>query len=270
MSDQFIFGNEELQDNEERVSGGGFTADESNASLVIFENVYLTQSQHGAWAANLQSKNKNGDERSYQIYFTNRKGEVFYKDKKSGNNVKLPGYQLLDSIALATCGKSFQEVLKAAKNKVIDLYDYESRKDVPTEVKTLPLICKKALIIGVIKKVDNKFKNGKKTSEKRESNEIHMAFRKEDKLTAKEYASGATEPKMYNQWVAYWQEPARFKDEYEVVEDEDSSMGDSPFGLTSDDVDLFNSDETDSSSEDTTTSEPNLADKQEEEEDPFL
>lgn len=268
MSNQFNFGTEELQENEERVGGGGFTADESNASLVLFENAYLTQSKHGAWAVNLQSKNKAGDERAYQIYFTNRKGEVFYKDKKSGNSVKLPGYQLLDSIALATCGKSFKEVLDNTKTKVIDLYDYESRKDVPTEVQTLPLICKKALILGVIKKIDNKFKNGKKTSEKRESNEIHMAFRKEDKLTPKEHASGASEPKMYNQWVAYWQEPARVKDEYEQVEDEESSMGDSPFGDTSTDTDLFGSDDSATNEERSETKpEPNVAD--EEEEDPF-
>lgn len=269
MSNPFDFGNDDLHENEERVGGGGFTADDSNASLVIFENAYLTQSKNGAWAANLQSKNKAGDERSYQVYFTNRKGEVFYTDSKTKNRVKLPGYQLLDSIALATCGKSFKEVLDNTKTKVIDLYDYESRKDVPTEVQTLPLICKKAIILGVIKKIDNKYKNGKKTSEKRESNEIHMVFRKEDKLTPKEHASGATEPKMYSKWIAYWQEPARFKDEYEEVEDDESSMGDSPFGATTDDTDLFGSDEAPTTEATTEASSEPAASDDGEEEDPF-
>lgn len=268
MSQEINFGGNDVVDNQETV-GGGWTADDSGTQLVVLTEAYLTESAKGALAFNLKTKDKEGNERAYQIYFTNRNKEVFYTDKKTQEKRKLPGYQMVDNICKAACGKTFMEVNKTAKKKVIDLYDFESRKEIPTEVKAFPAVLKKPLILGIIKIVKNKYKNGKETSEKIEVNEIHMVFRKEDKRTPKEVDNGVTEPKNHEKWVKYWD--GRVKDEYKEVEDEEENTGENPFGEdSSDDSDLFGGDDEsseESEKEEETSSEPDLDD--EDEEDPF-
>lgn len=257
---------EDVQENSENV--GGWSADDSGIQTVMFDLAYQTESKNGAYALNLNSKDKDGNERRYTIYFTNRNKEVFYIDKKTQEKKMLPGYQLINNLCLAACGKSFQEVVKASKKKVIDLYDFESRSDVPTEVTTYPAMCKKVLKIGVIKVSKNKFVKGKETNEKVEVNEIHTAFRKDDNLTPKEVKDKVKEAKAYPKWVKYWD--GRVKDEFKAVEEtEEESSGANPFGDGNDstDDDLFGSDDT-PKEEPTKTEEPSASDD-EDEEDPF-
>ncbi|QGH72762.1 MAG: single stranded DNA binding protein [Podoviridae sp. ctLUJ1] len=227
---------ENVEDGTESV--GGWSADDSGIQKVIITEAYITQSAKGASAVNLTTKNKEGDERRYTIYFTNAKGEVFYMNKQSGKAVKLPGYQLLDNICLATCGKPFMEVYKAKQKKTIDLYDKESRREIPQTVPVLPLMCKKLVKLGIIKVISNGFKNGAATNDKRETNEIHMVFNAANDLTPKEAANGKTEPKLYNEWVKHWTGNA--KDTYKPIEGVvGANMGDNPFSLPTDSVDLF-------------------------------
>lgn len=273
MSD-INFGGGDVVDNTESV--GGWTADDSGTQLVILTEAYLSESKNGALALNIQTQDKEQNERRYTIYFTNRNKEVFYTDKKTKEKRKLPGYQTVDNLCKAICGKTFMEVNKAAKNKVIDLYDFESRKEIPTEVKTFPAMLKKPVLLGVIKIVKNKFAKGKETNEKVEVNEIHMVFRKEDKRTPKEVEDKVKECKQHDKWVKYWD--GRVKDDFKEVEEvEEESSGENPFDDSdSDDADLFGEDssddsastDTDSEEEETEAdSEPNVAD--DEEEDPF-
>lgn len=273
MSTEINFGEGDVVDNSENV-GGGWSADESGVQLVVLTEAYLTESQHGALAFNFSTKDKEANERRYQIYFTNRKKEVFYTDKKTKEKRKLPGYQTVDNICKAVCGKTFMEVNKTAKNKVIDLFDFESRKEIPTEVKSFPAVLKKPVLLGVIKIVKNKYAKGKETNDKVEVNEVNMVFRKSDKLTPKEVDEKKTEPKQHDRWVKYWTD--RVKDEFKEVEvEEEESTGENPFADdSSDDSDLFGSDDDSSeeTSEDTTeeetTSEPDVT-EEDEEEDPF-
>lgn len=269
MSD-INFGGNDVVENEERI--GGWTADESGIQLAMFTEAFLTESKNGAYALNLKSVDKDQNERSYQIYFTNRNKEVFYSDKKTGDKRMLPGYQLINNICLAACGKTFQEVAAASKKKVIDLYDRESRKEIPTETTTYPAMCKKVLKLGVIKISKNKYVKGKEVNERVEVNEINMVFRKADDLTPKEASEKAKEPKAYAKWVKYWD--GRVKDEFKEVEESvEDSAGANPFGdgNTSTDADLFGSDDTESSEEPESKSEPETEGNvdSEEEEDPF-
>ena len=258
---------ENVEDNTESV--GGWSADDSGIQKVIITEAYITQSAKGASAVNLTTKNKEGDERRYTLYFTNTKGEVFYTNKKSGKAVKLPGYQLLDNLCLATCGKPFMEVFKAKQKKTIDLYDAESRREIPQTVPVLPMMCKKLVKLGIIKVISNGFKNGAATNDKRETNEIHMVFNAANDLTPKEVANGKTEPKMYNDWVKHW--TGNVKDTYKPIEGAvGTSMGDNPFSTPTDTSDLFGAEE-----EDTPATASEQAPVQEsapvdaEEEDPF-
>lgn len=233
MSEEiFDFGGNDVEDNVERV--GGFAADESAVYTKGITQAYLSISKNGAYAINLATKNKEGDERNYQFYFTNRAGQTFYT--KGGKKMQLPGYALLNAICMLTCNQTAQQVLSKPKKQVIDLMDWESRKEVPTEVKTYPQICKKALKLGIVKVISNAYNKGKITNTKREQNEIKMVFNAKSLLTITELAGNLDEPKLHAQWVKTW--AGREDDQFVLQEAVESvEEGDDPFGADDDDAD---------------------------------
>lgn len=261
MSDELVFG-DDIQEGEERI-GGGWSADESHVKLYGIETAFITKSTGGATAVNLHVATKEGDKRQFTIYISNKKGETFYVDKKTSRKVMLPGYQLVNNICLAATGHGFQEVFKAAKMKTIELYDRESRKEIPQEVKTLVALHKKGLKLGIIKTISNGYKNGKPTNDKREGNEIHMVFRKEDNKTPKEHADGV-ESAAYAKWQEYW--IGRDRNDWKEVAEQENE-GENLFGETASDDDLFGDSTDTASPEPTTSAEPSVAD--DDEENPF-
>ena len=228
MTEQtFDFGGNDVEDNEERI--GGWAADESDVYVKAITQAFLTQSPKGAYAINLSTKDKEGNERDYQFYFTNRAGATYYT--KSGKKHQLPGYALLNSICMTISGQTAQQVLSKPKKAVIDLMDWESRKEVPTEVKTYPQICKKPVKLAIVKVIDNAYKKGKITNEPREKNEIKMAFDAKTNLTITEVAKGLKEPKLHEGWLKQW----KGKPDNQFVKQEDEEEievtdGDDPFG----------------------------------------
>jgi hypothetical protein len=261
MTQELNFGgNEEIVENTESV--GGWSADESGVQAVIVTVAYLTKSINGASMFNMETLDKNENKRRYTICISNVKGETFYTDKKTQEKRMLPGYQLVNNLCMATAGKPFKDVYAAGKDKSIDLMDWESRKEIPTMVKTFPSIYKKLVKLGVIKKIENARKGGKPTNEQREVNEIHTVFHASDNRTPKEVANKVADAVMFAKWEKYW--VGRTKDEFKPVEaTEEQSSGVDPFGAdTSDSVDPFgessDKEETSTKSENSseTTSEP--------------
>lgn len=253
---------ENVQESAE-VVGGGWAADDSHLAKVMLIQAYFTETRNGSTVMNLTTEDKEKNQRNYSLIITNKKGDTFYTCKKTGDKKMMPNYQIANSICYATTGKSFQECYKSCKKKVVDIMDWESRKELPTEVLTMPTILKKVFQMGVIKVISNKFKNGKETNEKRETNEIHMVFNK-DGFTSTEAREGATETKNLDKWTKYWVEPNRVKDTFKEVEEDDEmdmSEGEDPFGTASE------SDSDDSSDDDAKPSAPEPTD--EDEEDPF-
>ena len=229
MSEEFDFGGNDVEENVERV--GGFSADESAVYTKGITQAYLSISQNGAYAMNLATKDKEGNERNYQFYFTNRAGQTYYT--KGGKKHQLPGFALLNAICMLTANQTAQQVLSKAKKQVIDLMDWESRKEVPTEVKTYPQICKKAIKMGITKVISNAYKKGKPTNERREQNEIKMVFNAKSGLTITELAASLTEPKLLAQWVKTWE--GRDDDQFEAQEvEKEVAEGDDPFGAEDD------------------------------------
>lgn len=269
----------DVQESEISVGGSSWSVDDTHLTgRVILTAAYFTETQKGSTVLNLATADKEGNERSYSLIITNRNGETFYavKDRKTqkptGEQRMLPGFQLANDICYATTGKSFQDNYKSCKKKTIDLMDWESRKEIPTEVLTMPTILKKPMLLGVIKLIDNKWKGGKALNEKRESNEIHIVFNK-DGLTSKEVRENETETKTKDKWVKYWLEgdnAPRVKDTYKHIEglDEEESSGSDPFGTgeASTEKDPFADSDDEASTDSEPAQEPNVAD---DEEDPF-
>lgn len=237
MSD-FNFG-QDVTENEERI--GEWSADESGIQKFAITQAYLIKSARGASALTFKTQDKDENQRNHTIYFTNAKGETFYKDKNKGNQVMLPGYQLLNNLCRFTVGKSFQEVLTgSAKKKVISVYDYESRADIDKEVVVLPTLYNKLVVAGVIKVRKNKFKNKKKTSEEVFGNEIKIIFHPTTGASIKEVTNKVAEADLKDKakWVKSWTD--RVQDDYEEVEGSDDDDDDSDTGSDAFSVDPFN------------------------------
>jgi hypothetical protein len=138
-----------------------------------------------------------------------KKGNKNYYVDKEGNQKYLPGFLLANSLGLLTVGKEIGELAGAAENKVVKLYSFTEKKEVPTEVPVLVELLGQEIYAAVIKQVVDK--NAKAadgsyqpTGETREENEIDKFFRAKDKMTTAEIRAGAEEPAFFNTWKEKW------------------------------------------------------------------
>lgn len=88
-------------------------------------------SRSDARALNLCLK-VNNLEVTRQIWMTNGDGEVTYKDKKTGEEKNLPGFNQVNSLSMLLLSKEVGEL--DVEEKTLSLYDFESKKEIPQAV----------------------------------------------------------------------------------------------------------------------------------------
>lgn len=160
------------------VLGGGSRLVESGVATYNIDIAYLSTSSGGATAINLHLS---GDtDLKFTIYMTNRNGETFYVDKKdSKKKHSLPGFNQVNSLAMLATGVPLSQLTE--EEKVIKLYDYDAKAELPQTVKTVAELKDKKIMAGIIKQiVDKKEKNDDgvyvATGETREENEVDKFF----------------------------------------------------------------------------------------------
>lgn len=127
----------------------------------------------------------NNTEITRQIWMTNRTGDVTYKDKKTGELKNLPGYNQVNALCMLVCSKEVGDM--EVEEKVLNLYDFESKKEVPQTVDCfIDLHGQKIQIALQRQTVDKTEKNEstgdyEPTGETRDQNEF-IKFFPEDKL----------------------------------------------------------------------------------------
>lgn len=120
-----------------------------------------------------------------QIWMTNRNGDVTYKDKKTGEDKNLPGFNQVNSLCMLLCSKEVGDM--EVEEKTLNLYDFESQKEVPQAVDCFTELHGLQLQVAIQKQiVDKTAKNDstgdyEPTGETRETNEF-IKFFPEDKL----------------------------------------------------------------------------------------
>jgi hypothetical protein len=169
---------------------------------------YLTTSKGGALGLALSLKTDTGRDIRATVYMTSGtdKGCKNYFEK-DGEKQYLPGFNLANSLALLTVGKEIGDL--DTEQKVVNVYNYEAKAEVPTKVDMLTDLLGQDIIAGVIKQiVDKNQKNDAgqyvPTGETREENEIDKFFRARDKMTTAEIRAQATEAAFYDTWDAKW------------------------------------------------------------------
>lgn len=199
-----LFGNltnEGLEETQDRLGGGG--ARESGVYEATIKTAYAGQSEGGAKNVTLLLDTPEGEYRE-TVYVTNRAGENFFLNKQDKTKkVPLPGFTTIDDICIMTTDKPLSE--QAVEDKVVKIYDFDAKAELPKSVPVLTELTGKKVYIGVIKTIENKNeKVGDEyvpTAETRDVNSIDKVFHHPSKITVVEARRGAAEPEFHDKWA---------------------------------------------------------------------
>lgn len=183
---------------------------DSDAYPMKVDIAYFDKSKGGAMSLNLVLKNKDAElKQTLWITGGDAKGNKnFYMDSK-GDKQYLPGFNQANALCLLTVGKELAEVANDIEDKVIGLWSFDDKKEVPTKVQMLMPLLGTDITVGVLKQtVDKQKKDGagdyQNTGETREENEIDKMFRTSDHMTVTEIRAKATDSVFYPAWVEKW------------------------------------------------------------------
>jgi hypothetical protein len=198
-----VFGNvsnEGIEEQEDRL--GGFQIHDSNIYAATVKALYSITAASGAKGVVLVA-DLDGSEYSETVYVTNKKGENFFEDKDTKKKKQLPGWGLMDSLAIITTGKHLNEL--NAEDKVFKVWDTDAKKALPKSVPMFTEVLGKPVHIGILKEtVDKTVKdsNGvyQPTGETREQNSIDKFFHPETKQTYSEAKDGKP-GEFYDKWL---------------------------------------------------------------------
>jgi len=189
---------------------GGYSVLESDVYDLTIEVAFVTYSANKAMALNVHFKTVDGKQLRQQFWMTSgeAKGCKNYYENKQGDKQYLPGFTMANSLCLLTVGEEISKM--NTEPKVINLYDYSVKKEIPTKVDMLIELLGKSVTAGVLKQIVNKNELDANTgtyvasSETRTENEINKLFRQQDGLTITEIKAAATEPVFKQKWVEKW------------------------------------------------------------------
>jgi len=194
----------DIKSEEKDTLGGGFLLD-SNIYDMIIQLAYLDKSKGGAHCINLHCKDAGDNKFRQTIYFTNRNGDNFYE--RDGEKNYLPGYNQLNAISLLAADKALNEI--ATEEKMVNVYNYDEKKEVPTKKEVLMDWINKPIKLGILNISDDK--NEKNADDKyvpsgelRNINEIDKVFRASDGKTIVEIKAD-DDANFITEWKDKWE-----------------------------------------------------------------
>lgn len=188
--------------------GGGYKPLASAVYELTVKLAYLNIAQSGAMALNYVFVTDNNEELRGSFWMTSgtaKGGKNYYE--KDGKKFYLPGFNAANALSLLTVGKEIGEV--DLVEKVINLYNYDAKKEVPTQVKMFDALLGQKVKAGVLKQLEDKnvkdaTGNYVPSGETRETNEVDKIFRASDGLTVPEIKGGITSPEFLAKWADKW------------------------------------------------------------------
>lgn len=193
--------NDGLEESQDRL--GGYAPLETDIYKATIKALYAGQSAGGAMSVNLIA-DINGQEYRETLWVTNKKGENFFLNKNDPTKkVPLPGFTVADDICLIATGEPLAN--QEAEEKVIKLYDFDAKAEVPKAVQMLTAAIGKTVSLGIVKQTVNKnAKQGDEyvpTEETRDENVIEKVFHPELKLTVAEARNGQENAQFHDAWL---------------------------------------------------------------------
>lgn len=193
-------------ENEKDSLGSGSRVRESGLYPMTIDLAYVTKSKSEALALNLVLKDGAGEIKQ-QLWMTSgkEKGCKNYYEK-DGEKFYLPGFLQANALCLLTVGKEISVL--DTEDKVISLYNFDAKSEVPTKVPMLTELLGKEILVGLIKQtVDKNVKdatgNYVPSGETRDENEVDKMFRASDRKTTAEIRAGS-EAEFADKWAEKW------------------------------------------------------------------
>lgn len=184
---------------------GGFQLFETDAYDAVVKAFYAGKADAPSKAQSITLiADIGGKEYRERFWITSKEGKNYFLNKNDQTKkVALPGYQTVDDICFATTGKGLNEL--SFEDKVINVYNAEQKKEVPTNVKMGMAVIGQPVTLGIQKVLVNKQvkdSNGvyQDTAESREENQLHKVFHTATKMTIVEAKAGKP-AEFYEAWV---------------------------------------------------------------------
>lgn len=185
--------------------GGGFSVRASGIYDATIKMAYLGKSSGGAMSLPCIF-DIDGSEYRETLYLTSKDGKPYYTDK-DGAKQYLAGFLNGDALALLTTGKPLADCV--TERKVVKLYNFEQKKDVPTEVDCLVGLLGGKVKLGVLQELSFKSVKQpdgtyKETNETREANVIDKVFHATSGKTVNEFRAKVAEAEFMPKWAEKW------------------------------------------------------------------
>lgn len=189
---------------EDRIGGGGALLD-TNCYAGTIKHAYISVADSGAMAINLQVEVE-GQTHNQTEYMTSgeAKGCKNTYTDQAGKEKYLPGFIFANSLSLLGTGNEIAEL--EPEEKVIKLYNYEEKKELPTKVQMLmdlvgidvKFLMEKQVVDKQVKNDAGKYVN---SGETREQNKIVKFVRPRDNMTVTEIQEEAEEALHVETWL---------------------------------------------------------------------
>lgn len=171
--------------------GGGGVLDTDIYTATI-KYAYIGKAQNSD-ARNLTLCLKiNKTEITKSIWMTNRNGDVTYKDKKTGEERNLPGYNQVNSLCMLVCSKEVGDL--DVEEKTLSIYDFDAKKEIPQAVECLTDLHDQTIQVAIQRQTVDKTEKNEATGdydptgETRDVNEVVKFFPETILVTISEVA----------------------------------------------------------------------------------
>lgn len=146
---------EDIKGGKERDTLGGGSVQETGVYGYELDSIYTTESKSGAVGIVVNLLLDNGSKYSETMYITTGrdKGCNPYFEK-NGEKTYLPSYVMLDSFANMVTGKGITD--QDTAERVLNVWDYESKSEKPTKVEALVDLFKVKGFVAITKTRSNK------------------------------------------------------------------------------------------------------------------
>lgn len=208
----------DIADEKDTVGGGGTLLDSGLYNFTI-KLAYLQKSAGGSLGMFLTLVTEDKKELKANMYLTggdDKGNKNFYE--KDGQKHYLPGFNLANSLALLTTGKEISEL--DTDTKVVNIYDFTAKADVPTKVEIVTDLMGAQINAGVMRQTEDKRKKNdatglyESTGETIDRNEIDKFFCAKEKylnMTATEIKAKVEKAEFVTTWTEKWSGKTRDK-----------------------------------------------------------
>lgn len=190
----------------DRVGGQSYTlpTDIYDAEIVL---AYLISSASSKSRGLDLTLKINNEEKSFQVYYTNKNDEPFYLDKDK-NKKALPGLLLLSALTQLTIGKSFDALSSNdISKKTVKAWDSNAKAELPKEVDIIHSLNGKKVKVAIEQIEQNKYSDASKTEKK---NNL-VKFFNEKGYTSTEVDNLKDDPTLQPEFINKWLEAYKDK-----------------------------------------------------------